>query len=805
MERVLSLLDLVFQDGGSMETFWRNAGFLFAEDVSVTDADTDMLFQTLGRMLEKEDVDSGPVPAGRMFIFLSGLAYATKRMKSAHLWLDRAFMYADDEGLKQKIKGVQADTFGAFMSYKDQAEAFEDYLSLFTGMVQGMSDDNDDGLVTQRHLGDAYDPILEMGFFEDFEDTGLTSPREFWDFLNVIRIREAVTGINGPALPYLDIAERFDLTTLHVMIMLFLYFSTTSGAFAKMLEDRLQDFSGVFPSVGLLDRLVQRTFGVNRVANDVLSSQGTLCKWGLVHLQSPEGMDLISTFQHLASLDNAVVLFILSNRVVGSGFLQKEVVKTIAGLPTALANASELVSLLHGGQGRVFIHNAGGISVAGELAMHISDSFAGVGVFSLDRVLSTGRNLRLEAVKSAFLTCEIQGLYPLFELAGDYKDRDRRDVKLCLQDLDEVASQIDRGFAIFSAEDLFDLVYPNVRDLGGFSLRAPVGKQQEAAWEYWLSRFGIDLTDQDKRNVLRTFPRVRLNVRRVLSKLRNRTVSFDVIKKTVYQGMDADFGFGAQRITPVFDWDSIVLPKETLVRINEILTFYRYKDRVMTDWGFAKGLPYGKAISALFYGPPGTGKSMMAQVIAKDLNMDLFRVDLSSVISKYIGETEKALRRVFEAAQDSPTILMFDEADSLFTKRTEVKSSTDRYANVEVNYLLQKMEEFEGITVLTTNNYGNIDDAFKRRIRFKIKFPMPDIDTRVRLWKSMLPQQALVAKGIDFRALARDYEFSPAHIKNAVLRAAFMAAERGDPIAMSDLAVAAMSEAKELGQVVRDV
>ncbi len=278
----------------------------------------------------------------------------------------------------------------------------------------------------------------------------------------------------------------------------------------------------------------------------------------------------------------------------------------------------------------------------------------------------------------------------------------------------------------------------------------------------------------------------------------------DDLKRSAVEEIDSELSGIAVRLPLTLDWGDIVLPDETLVELNEIISFARYRTTVLKDWGFERKLPYGKALSALFYGPPGTGKTMMAMIIAKDLGMELFRVDLSQIVSKYIGETEKNLKRVFDQAADGRAIILFEEADSLFSKRTNVSTSNDRYSNVEINYLLQKMETFEGVTVLTSNNYDNIDEAFRRRIRFKIKFPMPSVEHRSALWKVMFPKQAKVARDVDFQALAKAYEFAPAFIKNAVIRAAFKAAELGVEISQELLDQAARTESKQLGLLVRE-
>ena len=260
----------------------------------------------------------------------------------------------------------------------------------------------------------------------------------------------------------------------------------------------------------------------------------------------------------------------------------------------------------------------------------------------------------------------------------------------------------------------------------------------------------------------------------------------------------------ATRITTSLSWNDLVLPEESMDRLRELTAFARHRKRVFEDWGFGALLPYGRGLSALFLGPPGTGKTMVAGIIAGELGMDLFRVDLSRIVSKYVGETEKNLGRIFDEASQSHSVLLFDEADSLFAKRTEVKSATDRYANLEVNYLLQRMEDFEGVTVLTTNFEGGLDDAFKRRLRFRIEFPSPDQPEREALWRKMIPPEAKLDTGVRFDDLAYDYDLTGGHIKNAVVRAAFTAAERDDLIRYEDLRASAALECKEIGRLVRE-
>jgi SpoVK/Ycf46/Vps4 family AAA+-type ATPase len=261
----------------------------------------------------------------------------------------------------------------------------------------------------------------------------------------------------------------------------------------------------------------------------------------------------------------------------------------------------------------------------------------------------------------------------------------------------------------------------------------------------------------------------------------------------------------AQLIPPTtFTATDLILPDEDKDRFEEVLLYAGEQEHIFQEWGFAEKFPYGRGLSMLFYGPPGTGKTMGAMIIAGALGLDLFKVDLSRILSRYVGETEKNLARVFDEAEKGRVMLLFDEADSLFTRRTDVQTSVDRYANLEVAYLLQRMEGFEGITVLTTNVEHLLDDAFKRRIRYRIYFPMPDAELRAQLWQTMLPSSAPVDEGIPFDLLGKHYELAGGYIKQAVLRAAVYARRDRGSIGLAHLIEAADAECRELGMLISD-
>ena len=224
--------------------------------------------------------------------------------------------------------------------------------------------------------------------------------------------------------------------------------------------------------------------------------------------------------------------------------------------------------------------------------------------------------------------------------------------------------------------------------------------------------------------------------------------------------------------------------------------------QVYEAWGFGRSMNRGRGISALFAGASGTGKTMAAEILAHELHLDLYRIDLAGVVSKYIGETEKNLRQVFDAAEQAGAILFFDEADALFGKRTEVKDSHDRYANIEVNYLLQRMEEYRGLAILATNRKSFLDQAFLRRLRFLVDFPFPDAADRRRIWERVFPASAEVER-LDFGALAR-LEIPGGNIRNIAVNAAFLAATEGRPIGMGHVLAAARREYAKIDKLATD-
>lgn len=260
----------------------------------------------------------------------------------------------------------------------------------------------------------------------------------------------------------------------------------------------------------------------------------------------------------------------------------------------------------------------------------------------------------------------------------------------------------------------------------------------------------------------------------------------------------------ARRIEPKHRWADLVLPHEQLEQLSAICSQAKHSSIVYGSWRFERKLSLGRGLNALFTGQPGTGKTMAAEVIAADLGVDILKIDLSQVVSKYIGETEKNLRLLFDQAGSANAILFFDEADALLGKRSDVRDAHDRYANTETAYLLQKMEEYPGITILATNLRQNMDAAFTRRMRFIVDFPFPEDEDRLRIWQSVWPEEVPIGPDVDLPLLARQFRLSGGSIRNVALAAAFLAAEQGQAVSMRHLMRATKRELQKMGRLVNE-
>jgi SpoVK/Ycf46/Vps4 family AAA+-type ATPase len=281
-------------------------------------------------------------------------------------------------------------------------------------------------------------------------------------------------------------------------------------------------------------------------------------------------------------------------------------------------------------------------------------------------------------------------------------------------------------------------------------------------------------------------------------------ITFDDLGTAARQHSSQGLGQVARKIQTQYSWDDIVLPADQKAQLQEVCGYFENMPVVYGQWGFQSKTNLGKGLTILFAGQSGTGKTMASEIMAGALGLDLYKIDLSSLVSKYIGDTEKNLDLVFREAEDSNSILFFDEADAIFGKRSEVRDAHDRYANVETSYLLQKMEEYQGIVILATNFRRNMDDAFVRRLQFAVEFPFPEEDYRLQIWERVFPEQAPLNEDVDLRFLARQLKISGGNIKNIAVAGAFLAAQASTSIGMEQVMWATKREYQKMGKLLVD-
>lgn len=344
-----------------------------------------------------------------------------------------------------------------------------------------------------------------------------------------------------------------------------------------------------------------------------------------------------------------------------------------------------------------------------------------------------------------------------------------------------------------------------------FQFGNPDYKERRRLWQMYIEQEGYSVPKETLEALADRFVLNPGQVKAAISSVMDRcctnqgpleSMSFAMLAEAARTQSDQSLGNLATKVATLHNWDDLVLPPVTLRHVREVAAAIKYRNLVYSQWGFAQRVASGMGLKVLFAGPAGTGKTMTAGVIARDLGLDLYKIDLSGVVSKYIGETEKNLDRIFRAAHDSNAILFFDEADALFGKRSEVKDAHDRYANIEVAYLLQKMEEHEGVVILASNLSKNIDEAFSRRVQYVVEFPLPDEKHRERLWRGMFPAQVPLSDDVDFSFLARQFQIAGGDIKNVVLDAAFLAAQDGQLVTMKQLIKAMARQMMKQGKLV---
>ena len=629
----------------------------------------------------------------------------------------------------------------------------------------------------------------------------------------------------GVVLPLVQLAQLFRLSGFDVEVLIVCLAPELRRKYDRLYAYLQDDISRKRPSVDLILDLLCEDELQRWQYRQSLSHQATLLRAGLLSvvddMQSPSGSSGLSEF---LKLNPRILSYLLGVDVIDENLqsvLNAERAKSaLDDLPldkTQISAASQFIQAhinsetsLHE---NLMIHFYGPEGVGKkDLALALSAQLGGgLLVLNLESLLARDSAVE-EVLRHAFLESLLQQT-PLCLTHGDILFGDHQEAKAILHLLPKLVAEFGWLTFLTSTKN-----YPGPRVFDNvlfrsFVLTLPEVPLREQAWRQQLELAGLAASPASLYELAQQFRltpgKIKEAVRSVADAHRFEPLGEASLSKKLFDACRRQSNQKlvelAMKVDATYDWEALVLPSEKITLLKEVCNQVRQQYKVLHNWGFDQKLAYGKGISALFSGPPGTGKTMAAQVIAADLHMDLYKVDLSSVVSKYIGETEKNLSRIFHEAQTSNAVLFFDEADALFGKRTEVSDAHDRYANIEVNYLLQKMEDYTGIVILASNFRDNIDDAFTRRIRFIVEFPFPDEDSRLRIWQGHFPAEAPLADDIDYAVLAKKLTVAGGNIRNIVVNAAYLAAQNNKPIAMEHLLISAQWEYEKVGKSWRDI
>lgn len=651
-------------------------------------------------------------------------------------------------------------------------------------------------------------------------------------------LAEALTGVeariarrrttaltNGPNIWLGRLSQLFGLTRFDEECLLFCLAAEIDRKYEKVYAYLQDDVTQKRPGVDLLLGLLCKTTAEKVEARSAFDSQAPLLKYRLLHVidRSPDqGSPLIS---RSLKLDDRIASFLLGSREIDA---RLDPAARLAFPPSESEPAIVSEDTRHR-LVEFFKVKSSAVSQAGRSVVFSFSGPYGAGKRAMARTVCRDLSLPLLVADVSRMASAGTSFADLILLLG--REAALSGAALCLENIDPLLADQDAPAselkslceAILTFSPLTFLIgrhsWPQVllseANLIRVDFNAPDAKTRERLWQTHIDNsHGDNLATclEDGLDTEALAGKFRLTAGQIrdafeaasnLARWRSPEdvrVTMDDLYAACRAQTAPKLGELARKIKPRFRWDDIVLPPDQLAQLQEICNESRHRQRVYGEWGFDGKLSLGRGLTALFTGPPGTGKTMAAEVVANGLNLDLYKIDLSQVVSKYIGETEKKLHQIFDEAQSSNSILFFDEADALFGKRSEVKDAHDRYANIEVGYLLQKMEEYDGIAILATNLQQNMDDAFTRRMRFIIEYPFPDEHHRKLIWQVTFPPEAPLGDDVDLGWLARGIRLPGGNIKNIALAAAFFAAGDGGVIRMSHLIQGGRREFQKIGR-----
>ena len=609
------------------------------------------------------------------------------------------------------------------------------------------------------------------------------------------------------ALPAL--AGLFELSPAEVEILLVALAPELEPRYETLYAYLQNDVTRKHPSVNLTLNLICRSESEKLTARDVFSSSAPLVAHRLIGLGEESQDRQPSVLRKFLKLDENIVRFILDRppKAAPGGTLVpsfgvREDLELEPNTRQRLENLGQYLKT-HRNE-KPAIHLIGNAEPSLRDAAELVCSLLGQPMFFVNLCELGSDGLVLAAlVRDAILWNAVLVIEKLEVSDSESRSQQVRELEASLW---RQVQSLKQPVILLGSASAFEQI-PAEAALWRVEIQPPDFQSRQQSWQALL---GERAEKVDSARLADTFRFGRRRIRQTLSIARGLAAMRDPrrVEPDTQDLLDAgrtlttpQTGRFTIRVEPRYGWDDIVLPPGKMRQLLGIAAWMKFRRRVHGDWGFGQKLSRGKGLNVLFTGPSGTGKTMASEVLARELSLNLLQIDLSSVVSKYIGETEKNLSTVFREAEQSQSLLFFDEADSLFGKRTEVKDAHDRYANIEVNYLLQRVEQYEGVVVLATNLQRNLDDAFLRRLQEVVEFPFPDEALREKIWSGHFPPEAPREDDIDLKTLSRQFKLTGGNIRNIVLAAAFLAAAKARPIRMADLIVATASELRKEGKL----
>ena len=618
----------------------------------------------------------------------------------------------------------------------------------------------------------------------------------------------------GQKTRLLELTEYFNLSDFDLNVLLICLAPSLDLRYERLYGYLQDDVTRKRPSVNLvLDLLCPPSpERLSKLSN--FGPEAPLFRHHLLEMTSRSTADKIPLLSQVLAVDESVSTWLLGRYQPHADLLNFASLQPAkkSGFADLLAEQLNSVQALTGNLPPILVlfgrdqagQDAAAHHVAGELDLPLL-------VINLDRVEGSEQNNALDGdaleqiVRLALRDARMVGALPYL-----------RGWDFCLQDGVPPAGLLREicdfsGVVILSSSTSWRAAgFDRQRPISWLEFGIPVYLERRQIWQHYLDQIEVPEEAADLTSLAGQFQLTIGQIRDAVTAARDRALQTgeEVSNTGLFAAArlysNPRLSSLARKLQPRYGWEDIVLPNDQRSLLLEIVNTVRQRPRVLDEWGVGSKLASSRGVTVLFAGPPGTGKTMAAEVISGELGLDLYKIDLSTVVSKYIGETEKNLERIFNEAETSNAILFFDEADSLFGKRSEVKDSHDRYANIEISYLLQRMEAYDGVTMLATNLRANLDEAFTRRLQFAVDFPFPEEADRLRIWKTLFPPEVPCSPDVDLSILARRFRIAGGNIRNIIVNAAFLAAADGGTVGMSHLLHGTRRELQKMGRLVSE-